>query len=530
MRHHSLFLTALPVAAALLIVGCEKRNTPVTLPDASFTFDLGMTDLGAPDLFTFPDATVDTCTEAGRGATVGMACDGTGGCDDGCFCNGAERCEAGVCVVGAAPCTDAIDCTEAACLEETNTCFQMPQNDRCSDGDACNGLEVCDPDALVGGCRPSAPLYCNDESACTVDECDTAMGCTYVVRDLDGDGYTDGRCGGEDCDDDPRFGTLIYPGASENCTNRRDDDCDGQRDYNDASCTPANDTCGATAVALPGAGTFSGSTRGLRSDYTLGCGGTGADAVFTFTLTETKDVRATSSGASGGVLAIRALDLCASGPDLKCNAGSAPSALVRSLPAGSYAIIVKTSAPGPFDLNLRITAPTMVPVVDQCSERTFDISAGGTFTGLFEEVEDDYALSCNGSSSSKDAVYRFTITSPKDVTISGSTLGMWTPTTYLSLSTDCTTSGAELSCVADSSPRLRRRALPAGTYYVLLESGDMSSSGWTVTASITDPLPPPAGDTCVSPVDITTTAGRVAASGLDLDGGASCLSCLVGLP
>ena len=108
-----------------------------------------------------------------------------------------------------------------------------------------------------------------------------------------------GRYAAAPPDDDPRFGTLIYPGASENCTNRRDDDCDGQRDYNDGSCTPMNDTCGPTAVALPGAGTYSGSTRGLRSDYTLSCTGGSSDAVFTFTLTEPRDVRATAASPSG---------------------------------------------------------------------------------------------------------------------------------------------------------------------------------------------------------------------------------------
>ncbi len=524
MRHTSLAFAVTSLFALLSLAGCEKSARQITFPDASFDFDLGTVDGGAPDLFTFPDATVDTCTAAGRGATIGMPCDRVGGCDDGCYCNGIERCEAGVCAAGAEPCTDTIECTESACLEETDTCFQMPQNARCSDGDACNGLEVCDPDPLVGGCRPSAPLYCNDESSCTVDECDTAMGCTYTVRDLDGDGYTDGRCGGEDCDDDPRFGTLIYPGASENCTNRRDDDCDGQRDYNDASCTPMNDTCGPTAVALPGAGTYSGSTRGLRSDYTLSCTGGSSDAVFTFSLTEPRDVRATAASPSGGAIAIRALATCGAGPDLKCNGGSSPSTLIRSLPAGDYAIIVKTNSPEPFDLNLRITPPTETPAVDQCTPATFDVSAGGTFSGSFEEVEDDSVLPCNGSGSSKDAAYRFTITSPKDVTITASTLGMWSPTTYLNLTTDCASAAASLSCIADSSPRLRRRALPAGTYYVQVESADMSSAGWTITVSLTDPLPPAAGDTCVSPVDITTAPGRVGAAGLDLDGSASCLT------
>jgi len=101
---------------------------------------------------------------------------------------------------------------------------------------------------------------------------------------------------------------------------------------------------------------------------------------------------------------------------------------------------------------------------------------------------------------------------------------MWTPTTYLNLTTDCRSAAASLTCIADSAPRIRRRALPPGTYFIQVESAERSSSGWSITVAITDPLPPPAGDTCVSPVDITTATGRVAAAGLDLDGSASCLS------
>ncbi len=523
MRIQKLAFVALAVSLLVPTVGCEKPVPTPSLPDSSFPFDFGGVDLGVPDMFAYPDATVDTCTEAG--ATLGDACTGAETCDDGCYCNGVERCEGSVCVAGNDPCTDTVDCTLAACLEETNTCFEMPQHELCSDGDACNGMEICDPDPLVGGCRPSAPLYCNDESACTVDSCDTALGCVYNVRDLDGDGFTDGRCGGEDCDDDPRFGTHIYPGAVEDCTNRRDDNCDGLRDYNDPTCSPANDTCGASAVALPGAGTYSGSTRGLRGDYTLACGGgSGPDSVFTFSLTEAHDVRVTAAGAGGGAVAIRSLANCATGPELKCNTSTAPSALIRSLPAGDYAIIVKTNTAGAFDLNLRITDPTTIPPVDQCGPGTVDISAGGTFTGNFDEVEDDYSLACNFGSGAKDAAYRFTITSPKDVTISGGTTGMWTPTTYLSLTTDCNSTAASLSCLADSAPRILRRSLPAGTYYVLIESGDLASTTWTITATITDPVPPPVGDTCLSPVDITAAGGRVPAGALELDGSASCLT------
>ncbi|NCQ61276.1 MAG: hypothetical protein GW913_11505, partial [Myxococcales bacterium] len=114
-----------------------------------------------------------------------------------CFCNGAELCIEGVCTAGAAPCTDAIDCTTETCLEDSRECVFHADDAMCSDGDACNGAEVCD---RVVGCRAAAPLYCNDEDSCTFDSCDPATGCLFSPRDLDGDGFTDGRCGGDDCE------------------------------------------------------------------------------------------------------------------------------------------------------------------------------------------------------------------------------------------------------------------------------------------------------------------------------------------
>jgi len=57
--------------------------------------------------------------------------------------------------------------------------------------------------------------------------------CNPLDVDRDGDGYPSLACGGADCDDrHPR----IYPGARENCSDGRDDDCDGLVDAADSDC------------------------------------------------------------------------------------------------------------------------------------------------------------------------------------------------------------------------------------------------------------------------------------------------------
>ncbi len=261
------------------------RPLPMEGFDGDVEFDAGPVDA--------PDAGPMECS---AGSTVGDDCASDTQCSDGCFCNGIEACsDDGLCVAGTpVVCDDEIDCTMDACDEMADRCTQVAMDALCQDDDACNGLEVCDTSL---GCRTTSPLYCNDENSCTVDSCDSEMGCLYNPRDLDGDGFTDGRCGGDDCDDDPRFGTMIYPGAPEDCMNRRDDNCDGFRDFNDPTCLPMNGTC-AAAQPLDGPGTYSGSTRGLTDDVDLSCKTSGPDAFFSFTLPDTMAVRVTVRGAS----------------------------------------------------------------------------------------------------------------------------------------------------------------------------------------------------------------------------------------
>jgi hypothetical protein len=203
---------------------------------------------------------------------------------------------------------------------------------------------------------------------------------------------------------------------------------------------------------------------------------------------------------------------------------------------------VQSSSPGAFDLNLRITDPTPIPPVDVCNAATENLCGGApgapcgsvvgrTVTGMFVEVEDDYGLSCRFSSGDgrREAAYSFTLTSPKDVTITASTGS--TTTTYLALTTNCGSTGSELACNQGgwgSPSEIRRRELPPGTYYVLVESDDPSAASWTITATITDPVPRTPGDACSAPLDISEAVlggggtGTIDASRLDLDSGNAC--------
>ncbi len=112
----------------------------------------------------------------------------------------------------------------------------------CDDRRFCTGVETC----REGRCVPGAPLVCNDNDPCTIDQCsEETRACTTApaTRDNDGDGRRGPIAGrqpgaadacGDDCDDEDR---TVFPGATELC-NGRDDNCNGVIDDN-ATFSPA---------------------------------------------------------------------------------------------------------------------------------------------------------------------------------------------------------------------------------------------------------------------------------------------------
>jgi hypothetical protein len=256
----------------------------------------------------------------------------------------------------------------------------------------------------------------------------------------------------------------------------------------------------------------------------------GSDAVFRFTLPELQDVQIGVSGGGGGVaIALRPWAQCATGPDDKCTALASGTLLRRSLDPGEYAVIVKTQTASPFEMSLRFMPPTPIPPIDICGDETLEISGGGSFGGMFAETDDDYVLSCH-SGAHHDAAYKLTLTEPKDVTITGSVTGApWGNTPYLSLQTTCGERDSELSCITGSDTAvIRRRNMEPGTYFVLIERGSEESVDFGLDVTVTDPVPRVAGDACETALDITTAAGSVDASTLELDSGTSCGGSTIG--
>lgn len=157
-------------------------------------------------------------------------------CDDGDRCTGPDVCAEGVCVGETVECDDedactletcdpylgclsapsdvCVDddpCTADTCDSADGACTHEAFVGPCEDGDLCTEGEVCDDG---GTCSGGVDKDCVDQTECTEDSCDSAVGCQHF--------FVEGSCDdGEECtvNDFCAAGSCI--GYNESC-----DPCD----------------------------------------------------------------------------------------------------------------------------------------------------------------------------------------------------------------------------------------------------------------------------------------------------------------
>jgi hypothetical protein len=112
-------------------------------------------------------------------------------------------------------------------------CTGQPAGSSCSDGNPCNGVELCDG---AGACLPGTPLVCNDTNPCTDDACVHGVGCVF----------TDNT---SPCDDGSECTTEDFCAAGA-CVGGPPLDCDDGEVCTDDSCNPASG-CEVTPNSLP---------------------------------------------------------------------------------------------------------------------------------------------------------------------------------------------------------------------------------------------------------------------------------------
>lgn len=157
------------------------------------------------------------------------------------------------------------------------------------------------------------------------------------------------------------------------------------------------------------------------------------------------------------------------------------------------------------------------PAHDACDD-PLAITASGITVLHVGGATADYSSSCG--STRPDVVTTLTLTEPHDVTITGE--GDFDTVTLI-LRSACTDLSSELDCDNGYPGTLRRRAMPAGTYYLIVQSG----GDVTLDVELTDPTTPPPNETCTTPIVIPSTGGHYTGNFVDTTDDVS-ISCNTG--
>jgi hypothetical protein len=128
-------------------------------------------------------------------------------------------------------CDGLIDALDPNAVECPAACTDNDLDTYAAEGGDCGPADCNDRNLEI---NPGAVELCGD----SIDnDCDTLVdeGCDPACPDIDGDGYQDSACGGNDCDDTD---AAINPGAAEVCGNEVDENCNGS---GDEECQTCND-------------------------------------------------------------------------------------------------------------------------------------------------------------------------------------------------------------------------------------------------------------------------------------------------
>jgi hypothetical protein len=251
----------------------------------------------------------------------------------------------------------------------------------------------------------------------------------------------------------------------------------------------------------------------------------GPDGVAPLTLTRTSDVVITSAPSAGDVSVVSIYRMGGCGvlaQELACanssTMGGGATLRASSLPAGVYYVQVAA---------VRGAATTVTATVSPARPRTNgDVCPGVTVrpdmgpviqSTMGYQATNDYGTTCASgsgggpSTSSHDAVFTFTTTEARDVTIEVSATGG--TIVSMELTRTCGERATALTGCINGNPASRTfRNLAAGTYFITVAANAQRTLIANVTTSI--PVPPPVGDTCPGVALSAGSAGTISLPGL----------------
>lgn len=331
--------------------------------------------------------------------------------------------------------------------------------------------------------------------------------------------------------DEPRLNPGTYYVLLDNYSANNNATYELRFELADPAPAAPNDTC-ATAAEL----TFTNGTTTVTGDTSGATNGTASlttpalptcapaarfhrDVYYRFTLTQPQDVTLSLDAAMGSSYApalalLTACDGATLNEQLACNSNTPSTITRRGLPAGTYYLLVDGDGgkPGPYELTVTLAPPTMASANDTCAAPV-TLTPGTSVTADLTTENGDYMLSCGGSATGGDLVYQFTTTQTQKVTLTAEASA---GDPVLELRGAPCASGTAIDCEdtgsAGDTETLVVKALPAGTWYVVLRAYNTATSTFGLTLALDAPQLPPANDTCAAPETVTLTNGMGSAT------------------
>lgn len=298
-----------------------------------------------------------------------------------------------------------------------------------------------------------------------------------------------------------------------------------------ASCVPLPDACGAertfTFASGSGLASFSVDLGQALDQHGFSCGRDGgAELVYRVVTTAVRDLTVSAApiapGTARAAVAIRRT-VCASGPDLACDAADAgaSSASLRGAAAGEYFFFVEAlGGAGRTTVTIAVTAPITAPANDGCSGAqplTFTgghaVLVGDTLAATNDTSAQPSSCSATARDAGADLAYLYTLTAPSNVTVTARPLSGSPLRPVVSVRSACATAGTELGCAASVAGEARSVSLlnqAPGTYAVWLDSADSQRGAFQLDVTATPTI---ANDTCGTALALTWDGGLATATG-----------------
>ncbi|MCA9582583.1 MAG: pre-peptidase C-terminal domain-containing protein, partial [Myxococcales bacterium] len=183
---------------------------------------------------------------------------------------------------------------------------------------------------------------------------------------------------------------------------------------------PAADTC-AVAVPIALGSTVMGTLANKQDDLSLSCGLSYPDAVYSFELSEPRDVRVEIDG--GGAFMYQAIQSTCGDEEseLRCTKDNDPRLRVRNLSAGTYFVAVESLSGGSYEVSVEADPPSVsTPAAgnSSCATATVVPETGGLYNGSTAGGTGVLTSSICPAATGPEAFFRLDLSQTRTVTAS----------------------------------------------------------------------------------------------------------------